>query len=494
MAKTTTLYVGLDTDKTHIDIAVAEALPDGEVRYVGKIANDPRSLQRALKRLCREGQSLVVCYEAGPCGYGIHRHLTALGIDCRVVAPSLVPRRAGDRVKTNRRDAESLARLLRAGELTAVWVPDPAHEAMRDLVRARGQAVAALRRCRQHIAGFLLRQEIGYVGKPWTKKHRRWLSGLAFAEPAHRVLWRELLTALDEAQARRDRLSAEIAELVPAWSLAWLVEALQALRGCGLVTAAGLVAEIGDPRRFDSPRQLMAYLGLVPSEHSTGTRQRRYGLTKPALAEAGDRQSAGPHRADRGGLDLRPAGQADAAGRRATRAAGDRRQGPTPSRPALPPAGRPRQAPPGGGRGGGARTARLRLGHRACGRARRGREEPAAALSRRPGHPVPTDRGGRRNFPHPPVQQPGSGPSVRGTLALMRERLRAQTRAQCQAAPRRIHGQVGNQPTYQRWINRRSQARSQTLAPAPIIHLPSGRIAAGADISASWFDNANIRA
>lgn len=276
-----TLFVGLDTDKRHIDIAVAGPFPDGEVRYVGKISQAPPALPRALRRLRKEGRSLTVCYEAGPCGYGIYRRLEGMaGVTCRVVAPSLIPRRPGDRVKTNRRDAVSLARLLRAGELTAIWVPDAAHEAMRDLVRARAKAVEALTRCRQHIGSFLLRQEIGYTGTPWTKKHRLWLSRLEFAEPAHRVLWVELLTALDQAEARRDRLSAHMAELVADWSLGWLAEALQVLRGYRLVTAASLVAEVGDPRRFDSPRQLMAYLGLVPSEHSTGLRHHRGGLTK----------------------------------------------------------------------------------------------------------------------------------------------------------------------------------------------------------------------
>jgi len=282
-----TLHVGLDTDKRHIDVAVAEALPGGEVRYWGKLANEPVALDRVLKRLQRGGRRLVVCYEAGPCGYGIYRRLSGQpGVSCQVVAPSMTPRRAGVRVKTNRRDCLTLAKLLRAEELTAVWVPDRAHEAMRDLVRARSAAVEDLLRCRQRIGGFLLRQEIRYAGKPWTKKHRAWLGGLELVEPAHRLMMGELIEALDQAQARRDRLRDHILEQVPLWSLAWLVEALQGLRGFALINAVTLVAEIGDPRRFDSPRQLMAYLGLVPSEHSTGNTVRRGGITKTGNARA----------------------------------------------------------------------------------------------------------------------------------------------------------------------------------------------------------------
>ncbi len=282
-----TLYVGLDTDKLHIDVAVAEPLPGGEVRYVGQIANDTTSLDRVLKRLRKGGHALVVCYEAGPCGYGLYRHLDGRpGISCQVIAPSLIPRRPGDRVKTNRRDSLALAKLLRADELTAIWVPDTAHEAVRDMARARTAAVPDLTRCRQRIGGFLLRQAIGYQGKPWTKKHRVWLARLAFTEPAHRRMMAELLEALDQAAARTERLTDHIAELVPDGSLAWLVEALQALRGYGLINAVTVAAEIGDPRRFDSPRQLMAYLGLVPSEHSTGARSRRGGLTKTGNGRA----------------------------------------------------------------------------------------------------------------------------------------------------------------------------------------------------------------
>ena len=278
-----TLYVGLDTDKKSIAVALAEGLPGGEVRAWGKLANDARSVLRLVKRLQAGGRALEMCYEAGPCGYGLDRLLNGQpGVRCTVVAPSLTPRRPGDHVKTNRRDAIMLARLLRAGELTAVWVPDPAHEAMRDLVRARGTATGDLVRCRQRIGGFLLGQDIRYAGKPWTRKHRAWLGQLVatLALPAHRLMLGEALQALDEATARRDRLTDHIAELMPGWSLAWLVEALQALRGFALINAATLAAEIGDPRRFAKPSQLMAYLGLVPSEYSTSDRVRHGGLTK----------------------------------------------------------------------------------------------------------------------------------------------------------------------------------------------------------------------
>lgn len=284
----TTTYVGLDTDKAGIDVAVAEGWAGGEVRWFGRIANTPEALLRVVRKIEAPGRRLVVCYEAGPCGYGIYRRLnTRPGVRCEVVAPSMVPRRAGDRVKTNRRDALKLAKLLRAGELTAVWVPDAAHEAMRDLVRARGQVMADLTRARQRIGGFLLRQEIVYPGKTaWTKTHRAWLAGLKFAFCAQQLTWGELLSALDQAAARRERLDQLIAEQVPGWSLAWLAGALQALRGYSRINATVLAAEIGDPRRFKRPAQLMAYLGLTPSEDSTGGRRRQGGLTKTGNGRA----------------------------------------------------------------------------------------------------------------------------------------------------------------------------------------------------------------
>jgi transposase len=277
----TTLYVGLDTGKNALDVAVAEPLPGGEVRYWGRISNEPAALDRLVKQLQKVGRRLVFCYEAGPCGYGIYRRLNAKpDVTCQVAAPSMMPRRPGDRVKTNRRDAKTLVRLLRAEELTWSWVPDEAHEAMRDLVRARGTTVQSLTRCRQHIGSFLLRQERRYAGKLWTKKHRAWLGRLEFAAPAHRLMFGEMLGELDQTQARLARLEDHIRELVASWSLSWLVEALQAMRGYRLINAVTLVAEIGDPRRFQSPRDLMGYLGMVPSERSTGDKVRRGKLTK----------------------------------------------------------------------------------------------------------------------------------------------------------------------------------------------------------------------
>jgi transposase len=273
-------YVGLDVHKADIVVAVAEDGLRGEVREYGRVGNTPTVLARLARKLGREGVKLRFCYEAGPCGYGIQRQLSALGHECVVVAPSLIPKRAGDRIKTDRRDAASLARLDRAGELTPVWVPDAGHEAIRDLVRARHAAAQALRRARQQLSGFLLRQGCHYGRPAWTKLHRRWLAGLKFAQPVHHVVLEDYIAAVEAAAARRDRLTAQIEAMLPDWSLAPVVAALQAMRGIALVNAASLVAELGDLTRFTNPRQLMAYLGLVPSEHSSGASIKRGGLTK----------------------------------------------------------------------------------------------------------------------------------------------------------------------------------------------------------------------
>jgi transposase len=252
----------------------------GEVREYGRIANTEGALDRLMRRLGGEGVRLRFCYEAGPCGYGIQRHLSAHGHECVVVAPSLIPKRAVDRIKTDRRDAISLARLHRAGELTAVWVPDTGHEAIRDLVRARLDAVHALRRTRQQLSGFLLRQGCHHGRPAWTKLHRRWLAGLNFEQAVHYIVLEDYIAAVDAAEARRDRLTAQIEAMLPDWTLTSVVTALQTMRSMALVNAATLIAELGDLSRFANPRQLMAYLGLVPSEHSSGASVKRGGLTK----------------------------------------------------------------------------------------------------------------------------------------------------------------------------------------------------------------------
>jgi transposase len=275
-------YVGLDVHKESIVVAVADGGLRGEVREYGRIANTPAALDRLLRKLGSDGMALRFCYEAGPCGYGIQRQLSAHGHECIVIAPSLIPKRAGDRVKTDRRDAASLARLHRAGELTAVWVPDAGHEAMRDLVRARLDAVHALRRARQQLSGFLLRHGCHYGRPAWTKLHRRWLAGLKFEQAVHHLVLEDYIEAVEAAAARRDRLTAQIEAMLADWTLAPVVAALQTMRGMALVNAATLIAELGDLSRFANPRQLMAYLGLIPSEHSSGASIKRGGITKPA--------------------------------------------------------------------------------------------------------------------------------------------------------------------------------------------------------------------
>jgi len=285
--KDTITYIGLDVHKSSISVAVAESGGRGEERYVGTVANSKSALTKLAAKLSAGGSRLCFCYEAGPCGYGVYRHLTGLAHDCVVVAPSLIPRKPGDRVKTDRRDAVMLARLHRAGELTPVWVPDAAHEAMRDLVRARVVAVKALRRARQQLSGFLLRHGRPYCGrKPWTVAHGRWLATLTFEHPAQQIVFQDYIHAVADGGARLDRLTQQIEALIPQWSQAPLVAALQAMRGVAIIVAVTLVAEVGDLHRFDHPRQLMSYLGLVPSEHSSGPKRRQGAITKAGNSAA----------------------------------------------------------------------------------------------------------------------------------------------------------------------------------------------------------------
>jgi len=273
-------YVGLDVHKETIAVALAESGRQREVREHGKIANTPAAVKALAARLAHGKPELRFCCEAGPCGYGIQRQLTAAGYGCVVVAPSLIPRKPGERIKTDRRDAINLAKLHRAGELTPVWIPDQAHEAIRDLVRARLAAVRSLRQARQQLSGFLLRHGHHYSRPAWTLVHRRWLAGLRFEQPVHHIVLEDYISVVEAAKERRDRLEARIEAALPEWSLAPVVHALQSLRGMALVAAATLAAEVGDITRFDNPRQLMAYLGLVPSEHSSGGTRRQGGITK----------------------------------------------------------------------------------------------------------------------------------------------------------------------------------------------------------------------
>lgn len=276
-----TRFVGLDIHKERISIAVAESGRSGALEYLGEIANDPGAIRKLCERLGRPGTPLTFCYEAGPCGYGVHRQLTGLGHRCDVVAPSLIPKKSGDRVKTNRRDATMLARLHRAGELTAVWVPDADHEAMRDLVRLRSVVRQIVTHARQHLQGFLLRHGRKHgLGTAWRMAYRRWLSTLAFEHPAQQIAFQDYVDAVTDAERRLQRVEEQISSLLPEWNLRPVVDALQAMRGIALLNAVVLVAEVGDFTRFSNPRQLMAYFGLVPGERSSGETARRTGITK----------------------------------------------------------------------------------------------------------------------------------------------------------------------------------------------------------------------
>jgi transposase len=279
-------FIGLDVHKDTISVSIAEDGRDGAVRFVGVIPNTPNEIAKIAKRLSRHGE-LDFCYEAGGCGYGIYRQLTELGHQCTVVATSMIPRKPGERIKTDRRDSQKLAILHRSGDLTAVWVPDPTHEALRDLVRARIDASMHLMRARQQLLAFLFRHGRTYsTGKYWTQRHRSWLAGQTFELHAHPIVFQDYVEAVWTAQERRDALIEKITEMTACWSLGPLVEALRGLRGIDLLSAATLVATTGDLSRFESPRLLMGYLGLVPSERSSGGTVRRGGITKTGNREA----------------------------------------------------------------------------------------------------------------------------------------------------------------------------------------------------------------
>lgn len=275
-----TKYVGLDVSKEKIAVAVADE-GRSKARYVGMISYTPEAIRKLMKRL-GEREQLRVCYEAGPTGYGLYRLLKAMDIECEVIAPSLIPQRPGDRVKTDKRDSESLATLHRAGELTPVYVPTEDDEALRDLVRARENVKEDEKRAKHRVTKFLLRNEIKPPKgiKKWTVKYWDWLHALTFERSAARVAYQEYLQQLKECQQRLKILEQEMEKEAKEGVHAPLIQTLMTLRGVAVITATGLAAEIGSFARFQTPKQFMAYLGLVPSESSSGELRRLGKITK----------------------------------------------------------------------------------------------------------------------------------------------------------------------------------------------------------------------
>jgi transposase len=285
MSKVITAFVGLDVHKDSIAIAVAEpgrAAP----RFLGTTGSALAEVEKALSRVGAPPELLVV-YEAGPCGYGLARQLRARGYRCEVIAPTLIPRKPGDRIKTDRRDALALAHFARAGDLTPVAIPQEPDEAIRDLSRAREDAVRARLKARQQLKAMLLRHAQRYTGKSsWTAAHERFLATVRFAHPAQNIAFVEYRAAVSEAHERVERLTVALRAQVAEWRLQPLVGALMTLRGIDLIAAVTLIAELGDLQRFAHPKRLMAFLGLVPSEYSTGESRALGNITKAGNSHA----------------------------------------------------------------------------------------------------------------------------------------------------------------------------------------------------------------
>jgi transposase len=287
MAKDSTLFVGLDVHKETIAVAYVAEERGAEVVSLGMIGTRQRDIDTLIRKLQSKGKTLHFVYEAGPCGYWLYRYLTKKHLTCWVVAPSCIPKKAGDRVKTDRREAVQLARLLRSGDLSPVYIPSVEDEAIRDVVRAREDVLKDLKAAKVRLKAFLLRQDIRYEGRAnWTVAHLRWLADVVCPSPAQQVVFQEYVRAVSEQTDRLQRLEAELQPLVQSWRWYPVVEAIQALRGVQFLAAVTLIAELGDLTRFDSPRQLMSYLGLVPSEHSSGERRRQGSITKTGNSHA----------------------------------------------------------------------------------------------------------------------------------------------------------------------------------------------------------------
>ena len=271
-------YVGLDVHRDSISVALAEGV--GEPMEVGQIPSDSDSVRRMAERLARRHAKLAFAYEAGPCGYELYRQLTLMGHCCMVIAPSLMPRRPGDRIKTDRRDALTLARLLRSGDLTEVWVPDEHHEAVRELVRCREDFKQVERRCRQQLCALLLRHRRCYQKDNWTQEHQRWLLSQSFDCQETQMVFDHYLRSIQECGERIAHLERQMEAALGSWSLAPLVRGLMAMRGIRLVSAMTYAAELGDLTRFSHAGELMAFVGLVPGESSSGPNRRLGPITK----------------------------------------------------------------------------------------------------------------------------------------------------------------------------------------------------------------------
>jgi transposase len=287
MSQSNTLFVGMDVHKDSIAVAYVTQEHGAEVISLGTIGTRHGDIDNLIRKMPSKARHLVFVSEAGPCGYWLYRYLSHKGYDCWVVAPSLIPKTAGDRVKTDRRDAMQLARLARSGDLPAVYVPKVEDEAIRDLTRAREDAIHDLKAAKCRLKAFLLRHDIRYTGRAtWGPAHLRGLSEVVCQPPAQQLVFQEYVRAVNEHTARLGRLEQALQERVQAWRLHPVVEALQALRGVQCTVAVTMVAEIGDLPRFDTPRELMKFLGLIPSEYSTGDRRRQGSLTKAGNTHA----------------------------------------------------------------------------------------------------------------------------------------------------------------------------------------------------------------
>ncbi|MFQ5344162.1 MAG: IS110 family transposase [Anaerolineae bacterium] len=287
MSQSSTLFIGMDVHKDSIAVAYVSQDHGAEVTYLGPMGTRHGDIDKLIRKMQSKAKHFIFVYEAGPCGYWLYRYLSKKGYDCWVVAPSLIPRKPGDRVKTDRRDATQLARLARSGDLTPVYVPRVEDEAIRDLTRARQDTIGDLKSAKLRLKAFLLRQDIRYVGRAnWGPAHLRWLSEVVCPTPAQQIVFQEYVRSVNEHTERLQRLEQELQEQVKAWRLGAVVEALQALRGVQFTVAVTTVAEIGDLTRFDNPRERMKFLGLIPSEYSSGEQRRQGSITKAGNTHA----------------------------------------------------------------------------------------------------------------------------------------------------------------------------------------------------------------